>query len=185
MRGIARICAILARSLGCIVRRPSPLDRTRWNSATTPQRKRPLCSTGCWPARQRHPSSISALFATRSTLRLEASRKAAPARPEPTRTSRSSFAGSIRPPGRQRGRRPEGTEGSPDGDRGGPGRPQRAARRERAPVGLAQRSPGVRREELRDQLQKETERAEALDRDLDAAIEAHAHVDAAAARSRG
>lgn len=32
---------------------------------------------------------------------------------------------------------------------------------------------------LRDQLQKETERAEALDRDLDAAIEAHATVDAA------
>jgi predicted nucleic acid-binding Zn-ribbon protein len=32
---------------------------------------------------------------------------------------------------------------------------------------------------LREQLQKETERAESLDRDLDAAIEAHAHVDAA------
>ncbi len=31
---------------------------------------------------------------------------------------------------------------------------------------------------LREQLQKETERAESLDRDLDAAIEAHAHVDA-------
>jgi predicted nucleic acid-binding Zn-ribbon protein len=34
-------------------------------------------------------------------------------------------------------------------------------------------------ETLRDQLLKETERAEAVDRDLDAAIEAHAHVDAA------
>jgi len=32
---------------------------------------------------------------------------------------------------------------------------------------------------LREQLQRETERAESLDRDLDAAIEAHAHVDAA------
>ena len=34
-------------------------------------------------------------------------------------------------------------------------------------------------ESLREQIQKETERAESLDRDLDAAIEAHAHVDAA------
>jgi len=34
-------------------------------------------------------------------------------------------------------------------------------------------------ETLRDQLQTETERAESVDRDLDAAIEAHAHVDAA------
>ena len=33
-------------------------------------------------------------------------------------------------------------------------------------------------ETLREQIQKETERAESLDRDLDAAIEAHAHVDA-------
>ncbi len=37
----------------------------------------------------------------------------------------------------------------------------------------------ARAETLRGELQKETERAESTDRDLDAAIEAHAHVDAA------